>query len=154
MAVTGYDNYSYRWRTGFVNAAQLTATYEIAQFPTFADMGGHEWFNPEGTSWFDEGAQAELTLGGDANFLGLQTVTWTLKALTPEMLNYVLYNAAYFNGAASMDSTLSSWNGTRNRWEIVWAKTSRDIISAFGEPNFRRGSQTLVINHIVQQDAP
>lgn len=154
MAVTGYDNYSYRWRTGFVNAAQLTATYAISNFTRFADMAGRKWFDPEATSWFNEGSQFELALNGDASFLGLQTVQWVFVGLTSQMLDYVLYNASLFNGAASMDSTIGTWNGTRNRWEVVWTKSRRGLISEIAEPGYGRGALRLTIDHLVTQDAP
>jgi hypothetical protein len=154
MAVTGYANSTYRWRVGFVNEAQLTSAYNITSFTRFDDMGGENWMNPEGTSLFNEGALAEPTLAGDANFLGLQNVDWTLVGLTPEMLNYVLQNAALFNGAASMDSTISTWNGSKNRWEFVWTKTRRGIVSESGEPGYNRGLLRLNISHLVLQDAP
>jgi hypothetical protein len=154
MATTGYDNLTYRWRTGFVNAAQLTSDYDITSFPYFSDKALHQWFNPEGNPPYDEGALAELTLGGDANFVGLESARWILAGLTPEMADYICNNAALFNGAASMDSTISTWNRTSNQWEIVWAKTRRSIQSEAGEAGYNRGLLRLTINHLVQQDAP
>jgi hypothetical protein len=154
MAVTGYVNSTYRWRTGFVNESALTSSYNITSFPRFDDMGGHKWFNPEGTSLFNQGALTEQTLAGDASFVGLQNVDWVLPGLTAEMLNYVLNNAALFNGAASMDSTISTWNGGKNRWEVVWVKSRIGTVSESGEPGFERGLLRLTISHLVLQDAP
>jgi hypothetical protein len=154
MAVTGYANSTYRWRTGFVNASQLTSTYNITSFPKFDDMGGHVWFNPEGIAPYNQGALSEQTLAGDANFLGLENVVWTLTGLTPEMVNYVLHNAALFNSAASMDSTISTWNRGANQWEVVWAKSRIGTLSEVAEVGYSRGLLRLTINHLVQQDAP
>ena len=155
MAVIGYDNSTYRWRTGFVNENQLTSTYDITGFTRFADMAGTKWFNPEDNSLFNQGALSEGTLGGDANFLGLQNVDWTLAGLTPQMLNFILNDASLFNGAASMDSTISTWNRNKNRWEFVWVKTAmRGVISDVGEAGYNRGLRALTVAHLVLQDAP
>ena len=147
MAVTGYNNSTYRWRTGFVNESQLTSTYNITSFTRFTDMGTQQWFNPEGNNLFDQGAITENTLAGGSTFLGLSNVVWKLPGLTPEMLNFILNDASLFNGGASMDSTISTWNGGKNRWEFVWVKSRVGIISESGEPGYNRGlrSQLLII---------
>ncbi|MHC4620645.1 MAG: hypothetical protein ACYTEQ_23095 [Planctomycetota bacterium] len=159
MAVTGYDNYSYRWRTGFVTAAALTTLYEITNtttFPLFADMGGlSEWALPGGTKWYNEGVLAEKQLSSRSTFLGKPWFQWPMPAVTAQQLDFLLYDATYFNGAASMDSTVSTWNSTRNRWEVVQVISSRDIISSAAEPGYGIGAAAgLVITHVVEQDAP
>jgi len=159
MAVTGYDNYSYRWRIGFVAAAALTTTYEIINtttFPLFDDMGGlSSWALPGGTKWYNEGALAEKQLSSRVTFIGKPWFIWPLPALTAEQLDFLLYDATYFNGAASMDSTVSTWNGARNRWEIVQVISSRDILSDAATPGYGIGAASVFqITHVVQQDAP
>jgi len=154
MAVTGYANSTYRWRTGFVNEAQLTSTYNITSFTRFADMVGTKWFKPEGNNLFNQAALTEETLIGDATFLGEANLDWVLAGLTPQMVNFILQDASLFNGAASMDSTISTWNAGKNRWEVVWVKSRVGIISEAGEAGYNRGLRALTINHLVLQDAP
>lgn len=155
MAVTGYANSTYRWRTGFVNENQLTSTYNLTSFTRFDDMKGTKWFNPEDDNPFPEGAVVEGTLGGDFSAGGLAAVDWKLAGLTPQMVNFVLNDASLFNGAMSMDSTISTWNTRDNRWEFVWVKTARrGLISEVGEFGYNRGLRALTISHLVLQDAP
>jgi len=154
MAVVGYENLTYRWRQGFVNEAQLTATYNITAFAKTADMGSHRWFNPEGSNVYNQAAQIEATLAGSANFIGKAWFDWRLPGLSPQMLDFILYDATMFNGLARMNSTVSTWNGLRDRWEVVWTIAKVDIVSVAGETGFERGLRALVVNHIVQQDAP
>lgn len=163
MAVTGYVNYSYRWRTGFVAAASLTTVYEITNtttFPVFADMGGlPSWTDPgsetNGAKWYNEGALAEKRLSSRTTFIGKPFVNWVFNGLTAQQLDFLLYNANYFNGEASMDSTVSTWNGTRNRWEIIHVISSRSIISEAAQPGYGIGAATrLTINHVYVADAP
>lgn len=163
MAVIGYENYSYRWRKGFVSAASLTTTYEITNtttFPVFADMGGlASWVDPGsqniGAKWYNEGTLTERRLSGRTTFLGKQYFTWVFGGLTAQQLDFLLYHVNYFDGQATMDSTLSTWNGSRNRWEIVQAISTRDIISIAATAGYGKGAASrLLITHIVEQDAP
>lgn len=163
MAVTGFENLSYRWSIGFIAAAALTTTFEITNtttFPTFADMGGLDsWTDPGseniGAKWYNEGVLVEKLLSSRATFLGKSFANWLFGGLTAQQLDFLLYDATYFNGAASMDSTISTWNGTRNRWEVVQVISSRDIISNAAEPGYGIGAATrLSIQHVVEQDAP
>lgn len=163
MAVTGFANLSYRWSIGFIATAALTTTFEITNtttFPVFADMGGLEsWKDPGseniGAKWYNEGVLAEKALSGRSTFLGKPFVNWLFGPLTAQQLDFLLYDATYFNGEASMDGTISTWNGTRNRWEIVQVISTRDIISNAAEPGYGVGGATrLLIQHVVEQDAP
>lgn len=163
MSVIGYANSSYRWSIGFITAAALTSTFEIANtttFPVFADMGGLDsWKDPGsesiGAKWYNEGVLAEKLLSGRSAFLGKPYVNWLFGGLTAQQLNFLLYDVTYFNGSASMDSTISTWNGTRNRWEIVQAISTRDIISSAAEAGYGTGGASrLLIRHVVEQDAP
>jgi len=155
MAVVGYTNYSYRWRSGFVNAAQLTDTYALRNFPRQTDMGSSvDWLDPQGTNTYNRAAMTELSLYGRAKFLGIPNFTWSLPSLTPQMTDYLLHNAAYFDSAAYLDSTVSTWNGARDRWEIIWAIASLGTISEMAQTGFQRGFRLLTINFRVEQDAP
>jgi len=163
MAVTGFENLSYRWSIGFIAAAALTTTFEItntATFPVFVDMGGLDsWVDPGseniGAKWYNEGVLTEKSLGGRSTFLGKPFVNWLFGGLTAQQLDFLLYDATYFNGAASMDSTISTWNGTHNRWEVVQVISTRDIISSAAESGYGiGGAARLLIQHVVEQDAP
>jgi hypothetical protein len=154
MAIIGYKNSNYAIRQGFVNAAQLTSTYYIRNFVKTSDMGPHQWWNPEGNNLYNQGAIAERTLNGGRNFTGNPFFSWRLPGLTPQMLNFWLYDATMFNGSAQMDSTVGTWNGLRDRWEIVWAVASVGIVSESGEPGFYRGLRALNVDFVVKQDAP
>lgn len=162
MAVTGYANLSYRWSIGFITAAALTTDFEITNtdtFPIFSDMGGLSWTDPgsesPGAKWYNEGVLAEKLLSGRATFLGKPFVNWLFGGLTAEQLEFLLYDETYFAGAASMDSTISTWNGSHNQWEVVQVISSRDIISNTAEPGYGKGGAArLLITHVKEQDAP
>ena len=151
MAITGFVNSTYRWRTGFVAGASLTSAYNITSFPTFLY---DRWYIPEFPTPYIQSAIVERGLDGSSSFVGKQNTSWTLVGLNSQMLDYVLNNAALFNGEASMDSTISTWNISKNRWEVVWAKTTIDIISGAGESGTYHRLLRLKIDHLILQDAP
>ncbi|NIN36634.1 MAG: hypothetical protein GTO60_16685 [Gammaproteobacteria bacterium] len=70
------------------------------------------------------------------------------------MADYILYNAAYFNGEAFLDSTVSTWNGARDRWEVVWAIASIGTINESFETGFGVGFRSMTVTFRVEQDAP
>ena len=155
MAVTGYLNYSYRWRSGFVNASQLTIAYALRSFPRQTDMGGLiDWLDPEGTNTYNRSVLTEMTLSGRSKFIGNANFSWTLARLTPQMADYLLYNAAYLNGASYLDSTVSTWNGARDRWEIIWAIGTIGTVSESFQTGYNRGFRSMTIPFRVEQDAP
>jgi len=154
MAVSGYDNGQYRLRGAWVNAAQLTSAYALANFPIFDDMAKDRWFDPEGSNVYNVAAQSEPTLAGGAKFVGDAWFEWVLAGLTPEMLNYLLYDASLFNGAAQMQATVETWNMEENQWEIVWTWCTRGTISDSGETGYRAGLRALTLRFKVVQDAP
>lgn len=154
MAVTGYENLDYRWRQGFVNAAQLTATYNLVDFARVADMSGYAWLRPEGSNIYNQAAVMENTLRGGAKYVGRPFFRWRLPRLTPLMTDFILYDATMFNGEAEMDSTVSTWNGARDRWEVVWAIATANIIETAGQTGFYHGFAALNVDFTVLQDAP
>lgn len=107
----------YRWATGTLTVAALTATYAIESFPDQGDQRGVPWMRPQSRADIILPTAQVQGLDKSLADYGGEVAEWLLPWLSPGMMAYI-YNTM-LSGSPSAAATIRSFDRQKNTWRVL-----------------------------------